>query len=493
MDENERLVLEYFFTNVDKPIFAIKNMHPAIQNYIYTGVSRFPSVRERFLKILKSKGVFNDVLSAIKSGRPVHDAMGNAIEFLAERNRIMYFEMKHGSSAEGASVFVISENNPIYATEDQQDFYWPMTTMEFSTRYATRFDISRVYWDPTLMSSSFADEVKDVIKKNFELYERGFEPVMEVVKEKLKNAELSAKVSALDAIRCCIPIAAYTTVILGGNTRAVVEHFKKLLAINDNFIKEYTRSALKELAKVNPGFFENLEPDAHVIERNRRLKEYAEQLFGKKFEPVKTNVSLFYNYPIEELAMSQIIYPYCNMPFEKIFERVSGFNESERKELFNLATLGRGNRKNPIRGFETRHLVYEIETGWRLWKDFKRNRMNLRFHQDIRGLAGWETPDLIAESSIAKEYESVQKKTSNLMEKIYDKFGALARAVATQGSKKRYLLCMGPRQLTVLGELRTCGEGDRGYRKIASKMIELAKEKNPKLFGHIKDNYKGTN
>ena len=49
---------------------------------------------------------------------------------------------------------------------------------------------------------------------------------------------------------------------------------------------------------------------------------------------------------------------------------------------------------------------------------------------------------------------------------------------------------MGPRQLTVLGELRTSGEGDVGYRRIASKMIELAKEKNPRLFDHIKNNFK---
>ena len=116
--------------------------------------------------------------------------------------------------------------------------------------------------------------------------------------------------------------------------------------------------------------------------------------------------------------------------------------------------------------------------------------MNLRFHQDLRGLAGFDTPELVKESEIAKEYEKAQKKTSELVEKVYQKFGNLSRAIASQGSRKRYLLCMGPRQLTVLGELRTSGEGDKGYRKIASKMIELAKEKNPRLFGHIKNNFK---
>lgn len=489
MEPNERLILEHFFTNADRPIFALKNMPPALQNYIYTGISRFPDVRERFLKILKEKGAFEKTVAAIKSSN-TDEAMADVVNHVSERNRAMYFEMRHGSSAEGANVFVVSEHNPIYATEDQQDFYWPMTTMEFSTRYAKRFDLSRVYWEPTLMKSEFADELKETLTRNFGLYSKGFEPVMEVVKEKLKDAELKATISALDSLRMCIPIAAYTTIILGGNARAMLEHLRKLLASKDNFIKDYTSNALNELPKVFPNFYEDLQPDPHVIERNRRLREHAEGLFGRKFEHVREDVRLFYNVPPEEQALAQILYPHVTVPFETVLNKVSNFTETERAELFRLATLGRENRRNPVRGFETRHLIFEIESPWGLWKDFKRNRMNLRFQQDMRGLAGWNTPDIMAQSSIAKEYEEAQKATSNLMERIYDKFGGLARAAATQGSRKRYLLCMGPRQLTVLGELRTCGEGDRGYRKIASRMIELAKMQNPRLFGHITDNYK---
>ncbi len=489
MEPNDGIILNYFFTNSDKPIFALKNMHPAVQNYIYTGISRFPDVRERFLKILKDKDAFETTLFSIKNSSS-SEAMNNLINHVSERNKAMYFEMKHASSAEGGNVFVVSENCPIYATEELQDFYWPMTTMEFSTRYAKRFDIGRVYWEPTLMKSEYANELKETLTRNFELYEKGFEPVMEVVKEKLKNAELKAMVSALDSLRMCIPIAAYTTIILGGNTRAMLEHLRKLLASKDNFIQEYTAAALQEVSKVFPKFYDGLQPDPHVIERNRRLREHAEGLFGRKFEHVREDVRLFYNAPPEEQALAQILYPYVTVPFETVLNKISGFTENERAELFGLATLGRESRRNPVRGFETRHLIFEIESPWGLWKDFKRNRMNLRFHQDMRGLAGWNTPDMVAQSSIAKEYEEAQKATSNLMEKIYDRFGGLARAAAAHGSRKRYLLCMGPRQLTVLGELRTCGEGDRGYRKIASRMIELAKEQNPRLFGHITDNYK---
>lgn len=487
MDPDSETVLNHFFTNTNKPIFSIQNMPPSVKNYIYIGISRFPSVRERFLKILTDKDVLEKVANNIRENKS-EIIPTEVVKFAAERNSNIFFNRGHGSSSEGSTVFVISEQNPIFATEDQQDFYYPMTTMEFSTRYGTRFDIDHVYWDPTLMNSEFADEIKTVLTKNFEIYKNGFDNILELASKKQKD--LSDKVSALDSLRFIIPISAYTTVILGGNARAVFEHFRKMMTIDDNFMKHYVTESVKEMSKVVSGFFENLKPDQHVVERNKRLYEYANEIFKKEFKPVKEDVQIFYGLPLEELALTQIIYPFCSLPFTDVYDKISSFNESEKKQLFELATLGRENKKNPIRGFETRHLVFEIESPWALWKDFKRNRMNLRFHQDLRGLAGFDTPELVKESEIAKEYENAQVKTSELVEKVYQKFGKKSRIVASQGCRKRYLLCMGPRQLTVLSELRTSGEGDRGYRKIASTMIELAKEKNPRLFDHIKNNFK---
>jgi len=488
MDSDSNTVLNYFFTNSNKPIFSFRNIPQAIQNYIYLGISRFPNPRERFLKILTDKNVLEKVANVIRKNQSIDNVLSDVIKFAAERNSDVFFNRGHGSSSEGTSVFVVSEQNPIYATEDQQDFYYPMTTMEFSTRYATRFDVDHVYWDPTLMNSEFADEIKSIITKNFEIYKNGFDTVMQIASK--KQGDLTNKISALDAIRFIIPLSAYTTIILGGNVRSVFEHFRKLMTNDDNFMKYFVNESLKELSKVISGYFENIKPSGYVIERNKKLHEYANEIFKKKFKPVKQDVQLFYELPVEELALTQIIYPFCNLPFGDIYDKISSFNENEKRELFELANIGRENKKNPIRGFETRHLIFEIESGWALWKDFKRNRMNLRFHQDMRGLAGFDTPDIIKESEISKEYENAQKKTSELVEKVYQKFGNKSRIVASQGSRKRYLLCMGTRQLTVLGELRTSGEGDRGYRRIASKMIELAKEKNPRLFGHIKNNFK---
>jgi len=471
---DEETILEHFFTNTNKPIFALRNMPPALQNYIYMGISRFPDVRGRFLELIKEKEDFKAVVTSIKNEQGTERILKNTEEYARERNKNIFFNFGHKSSGEGSNVFVVCENNPIYGTEIQQDFYFPLTTMEFSTRYGKRFSFDRIYWDPDLLKSEFASRAKEVMKRNMELYEKGFE----ILKEEGKSA-------ILDSLRVLIPIAAHTTVLVGGNTRGVLEHFRKMLTYNDNFIQDYTKKALKEMEKVRPEFFKDVMPDNAIIEREKRLREYAKELFQDKFSPLE-EMALHYDTPSEELVLAQIIYPYCNLTLKDVLDKVSSFSKNEREELFELATEGRKSNERVIRGFETRPLVFEMESRWCLWKDMKRHRMNLRFQQDMRGKAGFETPTQIAKSELKKEYVEAMKKTSDLIEDVFSKYGgSLSKTVAAQGSRKRYLLCMGARQLTTLSELRVGKGGDKGYVEIARKMMELAKEKNPTLFSHI--------
>lgn len=489
MDEND-VILNYFFTNHDKPIFAIKNMPQAVQSYVYMGVSRFPNVRERFLKLIREKCDVDQLISFIENGKDVNKLLSNFSAFAAQQNSKIYFDFRHESTAEGSTVFVVSENNPIYATEIQQDFFFPLTTMELSTRYSRKFTYERVYWDPNLMRTEFAEEAKKLLFDSFNLYERGFEILMNEFKERNENTELPEKVSVLDSIRALIPLAAYTTVILGGNSRAMMEHFKKLLSYKDAFIQYYAKEALKELSKISPEYFSRITVDENVVKREEKLRKKARELFGNKFIKSKNDVVLHYEPPLEETIICQILYPYCNLTFEALLDEVNSMNKSERAEILRIATEDRPNRSKPIRGFATRHLIFEIESPWFLWKDFKRHRMNIRFQQEMRGLSGYDIPYLIKESSIRSEYEKIMDRVCDLVERVYLKHGGtLSKTVALQACKKRFLLCMDPRQLTVMGELRTMGEGDRGYRILASKMIELAKEKNELLFGHIKNNY----
>ena len=102
--ENEEIILQHFFTNTNKPIFALKNMPQAMQNYLYMGVSRFPNMRERLLKLFKDKGCLEKVAEAIKQGNSAEEALKPVAEFAAEKNKAVFFEFGHKSAGEGASI-----------------------------------------------------------------------------------------------------------------------------------------------------------------------------------------------------------------------------------------------------------------------------------------------------------------------------------------------------------------------------------------------------
>ncbi len=52
--EQDKKVLDYFFTNIDKPIFATKNFHPEVWALMQARYSRSTEgLRQSFLKLLK--------------------------------------------------------------------------------------------------------------------------------------------------------------------------------------------------------------------------------------------------------------------------------------------------------------------------------------------------------------------------------------------------------------------------------------------------------
>ena len=57
MDSTDKKILEYFFTNIDKPVFYAKNLHPEVWALFQARYSRSTEgLREGFLRMLKETG-----------------------------------------------------------------------------------------------------------------------------------------------------------------------------------------------------------------------------------------------------------------------------------------------------------------------------------------------------------------------------------------------------------------------------------------------------
>ncbi|MBU4493525.1 MAG: FAD-dependent thymidylate synthase, partial [Nanoarchaeota archaeon] len=180
--EEDKEVLNYFFTNLNKPIFATHNFHPEVWALMQARYSRSRAgLRESFLKLLKEDpenfSKLSEEISKTKGGIQTKHATEKAIQFM-ERWVLGY---GHSSIAEGAVIGLCLEGVSILATKVIEDNRL-CSFIEKSTRYVS-FDNRSFYIDEDLKNSEYYEEIKELIDFLFKTYCNLHEPVLEYVKK----------------------------------------------------------------------------------------------------------------------------------------------------------------------------------------------------------------------------------------------------------------------------------------------------------------------
>jgi len=166
---DDKVVLDYFFTNKDENIFATKNFHPEVWALMQGRYSRSKEgLRESFLQLLKEDtenyDVLVDEIKKTAGGSATSHAVEKAIKFM-EKWVLGY---GHSSIAEGAVVGLCLENVSILATKVIEDNRLS-SFCEKSTRYVS-FERSSFYIDKNLEKSEFSKEIKELLDFLLEIY-----------------------------------------------------------------------------------------------------------------------------------------------------------------------------------------------------------------------------------------------------------------------------------------------------------------------------------
>ena len=131
----EEEILLHFFTNLDKPIFGVKNMHPEVWALMQARYSRaLGGLRESFLKLLKEDETnYEDLKAALnddKNQASTDNAIKKAIDFMEK----WVLGFGHSSVSEGAVVGIGFEGISILSTKILEDNRLA-SYIEKSTRY----------------------------------------------------------------------------------------------------------------------------------------------------------------------------------------------------------------------------------------------------------------------------------------------------------------------------------------------------------------------
>jgi len=489
--KEEEKVLNFFFTNLDKPIFVTKNFHPEVWALMQARYSRSrEGLRESFLSLLKEEPEnfekLKEEIKNLEGGIKSKHAIEKAIQFM-EKWVLGY---GHSSIAEGAVVGLGLEGISILATKKIEDNRL-CSFIEKSTRYVS-FDNSSVYIDEDLKNSEYYEEIKSLLDFLFEIYIELHEPVLEYVKKVAPCEEGVTKAAweracaarRFDAIRYLLPTCTKTSLGWTVNARQLAHTISKLLSSPLKEMNMIGEMLKEETSKVLSSLLKYSDKKEYFIKTEKEMKELAKKIKIEN-ENVENVVLVRSSENPDEMIISSILYRYKNEPFEKILEKVKIMSAKEKEEIFDSYLKNMSDFDWPMRELEHVQFTFDIVMDYGAFRDLQRHRICTQTNQIFTADLDYDIPKDIINAGCADRYKEAMERVKKLYYKIKDKYPLQAQYILSLGFKKRFLITMNLRELYYFIKLRTTPLAHESYRRIASKFYEIMKSKYPLLSKYI--------
>ena len=501
--DQEKEVLKPFFTNLDKPIFALINLPEVVKGALFSRYSRSAKSLRRVLLdefIMKPEMGFKEIVG-FQSSKDQIVAVKKAEEFY-DRVLVGYGD---DSVAELGSANLSCEQVSQIAAKFIEAARIGLSPLEKSTRYVWfNQKINGQYQyvrESTLMNSRFADLYLKVCDMLFDAYSNLIEPMTKFVMEKFPREEgvtdraynSAVKAKACDILRVFLPASTMTNVGLSGNGRAFEYLILKMYAHPLAEIKELAALMHEELSKAIPSFVKRAD-DTY----GKMAQQYIYQTYKSTSKFVDNNVEQLpesseevtlvdYDKDAEENVLQAVIYPYSKMPLAQIKKIVRSMDEIEKKELIREYESRRANRRHkPGRAFEHAYYTFDILSNYGIYRDLQRHRLLTQEPQDLTVVHGYDTPRELVECGYDKEYHECMLKVRDAFRIISKEYPKEAQYVVAFGYKIRWYMKMNLREVCHLTELRSMQQGHPDYRRVAQQIYLKVKEVHPLLAEHIR-------
>ncbi|MDD5182231.1 MAG: FAD-dependent thymidylate synthase [Candidatus Nanoarchaeia archaeon] len=489
MDNKDILVLNHFFTNTDKPIFFVKNMHPEIWALMQARYSRAKEgMRESFLNILKEDPENFEAIARIlqdkESSISMDKALDKAIKFMDK----WVLGYGHASVAEGAVVGVALEGVSIIATKIIEDNRL-CSFIEKSTRYV-QFDRNSFMIPEKLKKSKYGNEIEKYIDELFDVYTKMREPVLGYVKKSapLKPGESESAWEracngrTFDAIRYILPACTKTSLGWTVNARNLAHGISKLLSYPLDEMKEIGRMLKSEGGKVLPSLLKYADEKKYYVDTEREMRNSLKL----EAEPNDAQVILSsVTHDPLDITVAAILYRIRNHAYNDILDEVKHMANVEKEKIIDMYLSKMSDFDWPMRELEHVYLTWDILMDYGAFRDLQRHRICTQTNALLTTFNGYSTPPDIIHSGMQHEFDRVMRKAEELYKKLYKEFPYEAQYIIPLGYRKRFLFTGNLREMYHFIRLRTTPQAHFSYRDIARKMYITLKEKYPLLSKYI--------
>lgn len=504
----ESALLSRYFTNLDRPVFALRNLPEVVKGALFSRYSRTEKSLRRVLLdefINQPDSGFERLAGAPSQGSP--RSQGEASDFVgfsdddmvAVRRAEEFYErvlVGYGddSVAELAGAHVAVEQASTLAAKALEDSRIGISPLEKSTRYV-RFDRRApdgryLYHRGPEFAHADYEPAADAL---FETYSGLVEPATGAIRERFPQEagetdrawKSATRAKALDLLRGLLPAGTLTNLGLFGNGRAFEYLITKMEAHELPECRRIGTDLHRELSLVIPSFVRRALDDKYgkpAAERMAHARAAAAGL-AQQGQPGLAGPGvrmIDYDRDAERKVVAAALYPHSNLPLED----QSGNPQAVLDALLAERT---NRRQRPPRALENAEYTFEIVANFAAYRDLHRHRMLTQDRQSLGTALGYDTPPYLAELGMQDTFDRAVEAAAGTHQRLERELGpALAQYLVPLAFRVRWYVRANLREVYHLCELRTTPQGHPDYRWIAQQMFLRVKEVHPRLAGYAK-------
>ncbi|MBK9710178.1 MAG: FAD-dependent thymidylate synthase [Kouleothrix sp.] len=510
-DDAERALLAPFVTDLDAPVFGLRNLPEVVKGALFSRYSRTDKSLRRILLdefIQAPESGFAQIVGGAGSNAAGQIVAVQQAEAFYERVLVGYGD---DSVAELGGAHVACEGVSNIAAKALEDSRIGISPLEKSTRYVVfnrkvdgRYRYLR---EPGVIGSRHAARYEAALDGLFDAYSELLEPTIAFVRAgsprgagTSERAYASAtRAKACDLLRGLLPMATLTNVGLFGNGRAFEYLLTKLYAAPLAELHELADQMQVALDALIPSFVKRARS-----ERGRQQQEYLrgmrERVAALLDERPKTNdqglvaadpsslvdendVELVeYDPDAEAKTVAAILYPHGDLPLDQVRALAGGLSAERRLAILRAYVGERGSRfHRPGRAFEEPFYTFDLLADLGAYRDLQRHRVLTQERQRYTTRHGYVTPGELAEAGLAGRYAAALDRAAEAAEAIGEELPEQAQYAVPLAFRIRWRIKLNLREAYHLAELRSAPQGHPSYRRIAQAIYTQIRAVHPTL------------
>ncbi len=484
----ESALLKRYFTNLDRPVFALRNLPEVVKGALFSRYSR----TEKSLRRVLLDEFINEPESGFEAlaGKPSDGddmvAVRRAEEFY-ERVLVGYGD---DSVAELAGAHVAVERTSTLAAKALEDSRIGISPLEKSTRYV-RFDRPGpdgrylFYRGPELAHPAY-EPAADAL---FAAYSSLVEPVTEAIRARfpLEPGETdrawksATRAKTLDLLRGLLPAGALTNLGLFGNGRAFEYLITKMAAHELPECRHLALDLHRELTLVIPAFVKRALDERYgrpAAERMAGIRDAVARVArdgDSKFQSAPSVRLVDHDPDAERKVVAAALFQHSNLSLDE--------QHADPAQVLDALLGDRSNRRQRVpRALEHAEYTFEIVANFGAYRDLHRHRMLTQDRQVLGTALGYDLPPGLVDLGLGERFTVAVEAAAAVHATLEREIGsAMAQYLVPLAFRVRWYFKANLREVYHLCELRTTPQGHPDYRWVAQEMFRRVTEVHPRL------------